>query len=167
LTKSNGTLLKDAVEFGNGLASQAVVQLQSLYGTFFQGIGLGVNQTAYATLQYTDQIGGNGVIFVDAGYISDDTGVQWLAILAAPQQSLIGPYLSAMISVSVVSFLLAILCLVSGVATSLIIVRPLLKLMKEMMLVKEMQLDETDIDSRSSFSEVRYMQGSFSIMVKR
>jgi class 3 adenylate cyclase len=167
LTKSNGTQLRDATEYGNPLAAQAASYLKSAYGPNYSGFGIQKNQTQNARFNFDDKISGVGNVLADATYIYDDTGIQWIAVLAVSEQAFTGQYLYPLISVTIIGALLAILSLLTGIIVSVIIVRSLLRLLREMTLVQNMQLDDTDSTSLSGFSEVRAMQKGFHIMVER
>jgi class 3 adenylate cyclase len=163
ITKNNGTAMLYATEFGNKIAAQGAAYLNSKYGTDYSSFP-GDDQVSFI---FYDQVGNVGWVYGNAIRIYDESGLQWIALLVIYQNSLIGSYISIIIAVSIISFVLAIICIIAGITVSACISRPLYTLMKQMMLVQDMQLDEVSFSGSPLFQELRAIHFTFLHTVKR
>jgi hypothetical protein len=167
LTTNNGTTLIDATAYGHPLASQAASVLKRTFQADYSGIGDGPNQTQHYDFKFLDTTTNLGSVLANINYITDGTGLEWMIVLAVAETSFIGNYLSAVISVSIIGGAIAVVCLIICIITNIVTVRPLVKLMRQMLMVQDMQLEDVDTCSRSVLGEIRAMQTSFDVMVSK
>jgi hypothetical protein len=155
----------DGTQFGNTLASSAVSYLVSRYGSNYTGLGNNPGQVNQVSLSFISSAYGN--VFVDAIYMSDDTGLEWIAVIATEETAIIGTYVTIIAIVAALSFCAATLGLILGIISTTLVTRPLVKVVNELMLVQDMQLDEVDMNSHPIFQELRSIQKTFFTTVKR
>jgi class 3 adenylate cyclase/type IV secretory pathway VirB3-like protein len=154
-----------AHEYQNELLAYAAKLLREQYGDNYEEIKLEPGKDSGSILVHNSKLG--GAILVDFQLYTDGYGIEWLVVLAITRSSFIGGYRSGVIIVGVISVIVTLVALVIGLICSVVIVRPLHTLQQKMKLVEYMQLQSCSILKLSNFKEVRNMQYSFLVMVRK
>jgi nitrogen fixation/metabolism regulation signal transduction histidine kinase len=153
--------LATGLNYNNNLVQSSTAHLRAQYGDYYEQIEAGSGQG----FQYFDST--NQVIYVNFNLVEDDFGIKWIAVVAVPQSSLSGQQIGNIIIMSVFSFLAIVLCLIIGLTSSMMILRPLYLLMSKMKLVEQFELEFMQGYRLSIFTEVRAIQTAFGIMCEK
>jgi hypothetical protein len=157
--------LATGLNYNNNHVKLSTAQIRSQYGNFYEKIGNNPGLTVSNSFQIMDAQ--NTVIFVNFAYVEDDYGIEWIAVVTVPQNSLSGNQIGQIVAMAVFSLLAILICMILGFISSMILFRPLYILIEKMKLVEQFELEFMQGYRLSYFTEVRAMQTSFGVMCEK
>mmetsp|Transcript_7912 Transcript_7912/g.11737 ORF Transcript_7912/g.11737 Transcript_7912/m.11737 type:complete len:887 (+) Transcript_7912:186-2846(+) len=104
---------------------------------------------------------------VDVFDFTNAGGLKWKVVHALPTTAFIQAPLIIGIITGIISLIITILALTCGILTSVMIARPLMRLILEMSYVQKMKLDRINTTRLSYFNEIRQIQKAFYYMTDK
>jgi hypothetical protein len=151
-------------EVTNPIVQHSINHIQKVYGKNYEKLGNGAGQSNRIQLMYTENGESN---YVSASVLQKDNGLNALIVYVIPRETLIGKYIGIVSAALAISAVIGVVGAIVGIVISILVSLPLAKLVKQMMYLENMQLNEVKDYPVSMLSEIATMQATFYIVVSR